>query len=157
MSSVRVRARLDRRAADFDLSLADGEVLAVLGPNGAGKSSLLHLIAGLLRPDDGRIELGGSVVVDTAAGTFVPAHARRVAMLNQQALLFPHMTAEANVAYAPRCRGFPRGQARASARRWLAAVGAAELAGRGGRESGGGGERGDIGGRRVSKKKKERR
>ena len=59
MSSVRVQARLEQRGVDFDLALDDGEVLAVLGPNGAGKSTLLQLIAGLLRPDDGRIELGG--------------------------------------------------------------------------------------------------
>lgn len=130
MSAVRVRARLDHRGADFDLSLADGEVLAVLGPNGAGKSTLLHLVAGLLRPDTGRIEVGATVVTDTASGTFVPAHARRVAMLSQQPLLFPHMTAERNVGYAPRCRGRSRRQARECARRWLEAVGAADLAGR---------------------------
>ena len=49
--------------------LDDGEVLAVLGPNGVGKSTLLLMIAGLLRPDQGRIELGGTVVTDTSTGT----------------------------------------------------------------------------------------
>jgi molybdate transport system ATP-binding protein len=102
MSSVRVRARLERRGVEFDLALDDGEVLAVLGPNGVGKSTLLQMIAGLLRPDHGRIELGGTIVTDTSSGVFVPAHARGVAMLSQQALLFPHMNAAANVAYAPR-------------------------------------------------------
>lgn len=130
MSGLRVQARLDRHGVDVDLSLGHGQVLAVLGPNGAGKSTLLHLIAGLIRPDSGRIELGGAVLTDTAAGTFVPAHARRVAMLNQQALLFPHMTAEGNVAYAPRCAGQSRKAARSTARRWLDAVGATELAAR---------------------------
>ena len=65
MSGVRVPARLEQRDVEFDISLDDGEVLAVLGPNGAGKSTLLLLIAGLLRPDHGRIELGGTVVTDT--------------------------------------------------------------------------------------------
>ncbi|BBZ34757.1 sulfate/molybdate ABC transporter ATP-binding protein [Mycolicibacterium confluentis] len=130
MSSLRVRARLAQRGVDLDMALADGEVLAVLGPNGVGKSTLLMLIAGLLCPDDGRIDLGDTVVTDTAAGTFVPPHARGVAMLSQQAMLFPHMTALANVAYAPRCRGQSRPQARATARRWLDAVGATDLADR---------------------------
>ncbi|MGP4057360.1 sulfate/molybdate ABC transporter ATP-binding protein [Mycobacterium sp. 4D054] len=128
MSRLRVHARLDQRGIDLAMSLDDGEVMAVLGPNGAGKSTLLHLIAGLIRPDAGRIELGAAVVTDTATGTFAPAHARRVAMLNQQALLFPHMTAERNVAYAPRCAGQSRKAAASTARRWLDAVGATELA-----------------------------
>ena len=130
MSSVRVQARLEQRGVQFDLALDDGEVLAVLGPNGVGKSTLLLMIAGLLRPDHGRIELGGTVVTDTSTGVFVPAHARGVAMLSQQALLFPHMSAAANVAYAPRCKGQTRSAARATAHRWLEAVGAAHLADR---------------------------
>jgi molybdate transport system ATP-binding protein len=130
MSSVRVKARLEQRGVEFDLALDDGEVLAVLGPNGVGKSTLLLMIAGLLRPDDGRIELGGVVVTDTSTGVFVPAHARGVAMLSQQALLFPHMSVAANVAYAPRCKGQNRSTARATAQRWLQAVGAEHLADR---------------------------
>ena len=130
MSRVRVRARLEQRDADFDLTVDDGDVLAVLGPNGAGKSTLLQLIAGLLRPDEGRIELGDAVVTDTASGVFVPAHARGVAMLSQQALLFPHLTVAANVAFAPRCQGRSRSEARAIAHRWLEAVDAQEFADR---------------------------
>ncbi len=117
MSSVRVQARLEQRGVQFDLALDDGEVLAVLGPNGVGKSTLLLMIAGLLRPGHGWIELGGAVVTDTRTGVFVPAHARGVAMLSQQALLFPHMSAAANVAYAPRCKGQTRSAARATAQR----------------------------------------
>lgn len=123
-------ACLRQRDVEFDVSLADGEVLAVLGPNGAGKSTLLMIIAGLLRPDTGRIELGGTVLTDTDVGTFVPAHARGVAMLSQQAMLFPHMSVAANVGYAPRCRGVSRDSARTAARHWLDAVGAADLADR---------------------------
>ncbi|MCZ8381158.1 ABC transporter ATP-binding protein [Mycobacterium sp. CPCC 205372] len=130
MSSVRVDARLRGRGVDLDLALGDGEVLAVLGPNGVGKSTLLLMIAGLLRPDDGRIELGGTVVTDTGTGIFVPAHARHVAMLTQRPLLFPHLSVEANVAYGPRCSGQSRSAARATARRWLHAVGATDLADR---------------------------
>lgn len=130
MSDLRLTARVEQRDAVFDLALDDGDVLAVLGPNGAGKSTLLSLIAGLVRPDKGRISLGDNVVTDTSAGVFVAPHARGVAMLAQQALLFPHMTVAANVAYAPRCRGLGRSAARAAAKRWLAAVEAEHLADR---------------------------
>lgn len=130
MSAVTVQAVLRQRNVEFDVELGDGEVLAVLGPNGAGKSTLLQMIAGLLRPDAGRIELGGTVLNDTGAGTFVPPHARGVAMLSQQAMLFPHMSAADNVGYAPRCRGLSRSAARAVTRHWLDAVDAGELADR---------------------------
>ncbi|MCF6388994.1 ATP-binding cassette domain-containing protein [Mycobacterium sp. MBM] len=130
MNGVRVSARLHRRGTDLDVTVADGGVLAVLGPNGAGKSTLLSLIAGLLKPDAGRIAVGATVLTDTDAGTFVPPHARGVAMLSQQAMLFPHMSVAANVGYAPRCRGLSRGAAREAARHWMDTVGVTDLAGR---------------------------
>jgi molybdate transport system ATP-binding protein len=130
VSSLRVQARIDDRGVAFDLTLADGEVLAVLGPNGAGKSTLLLMIAGLLRPDQGRVELGSRVLTDTGSGVFVPAHSRGVAMLSQRAMLFPHMSVAANVAFAPRSKGKRRSEARVIAERWLAAVDAKELADR---------------------------
>ncbi|WP_326547575.1 ATP-binding cassette domain-containing protein [Mycolicibacterium sp. ND9-15] len=130
MSGVLVQAGLAQRGVEFDVALDDGEVLAVLGPNGVGKSTLLLLIAGLLKPDHGRIELGGSVVTDTSTGRFVPAHARGVAMLSQRAMLFPHMNVLANVAYGPRCKGHSRSAARSVAQHWLDAVDAGDLADR---------------------------
>jgi molybdate transport system ATP-binding protein len=130
VSSLRVQANVDDRDVAFDLALADGEVLAVLGPNGAGKSTLLALIAGLLRPDQGRIELGTRVLTDTGSGVFIPAHSRGVAMLSQRAMLFPHMSVAANVAFAPRSKGQRRRQARVIAEHWLAAVDAQDLADR---------------------------
>jgi molybdate transport system ATP-binding protein len=130
VSSLRLQARVEARGVAFDLTLADGEVLAVLGPNGSGKSTLLSLVAGLLRPDQGRVKLGNEVITDTSTGVFVPAHARGVAMLSQQAMLFPHMSVAANVAFAPRSKGKTRSAARAIAARWLAAVDAEDLADR---------------------------
>ncbi|BBX70702.1 sulfate/molybdate ABC transporter ATP-binding protein [Mycolicibacterium psychrotolerans] len=130
MSSVHVAARLRQRAIDVDIAVEDGQVLAVLGPNGVGKSTLLQIVAGLVRPDSGRVQIGDDIVTDTHTGAFVPAHARGVALLAQQAMLFPHLSVGANVAYAPRCRGLSRAAAREQARRWLDAVGASELAGR---------------------------
>ena len=102
---VRVQARLEQRGVEFDLALDDGEVLAVLGPNGVGKSTLLLLIAGPASARPGPDRARRTVVTDTSTGAFVPAHARGVAMLSQQAMLFPHMSAAANVALRPALQG----------------------------------------------------
>jgi molybdate transport system ATP-binding protein len=138
MTRLQLRAVIAERGVDIELSVAAGEVVAMLGPNGAGKSTALHLIAGLVRPDDGVVRLGESVLTDTAAGVFVPANARRVGMLLQDPLLFPHLSVAANVAFAPRSRGQGRRDARRAAEQWLARVDAAELAGRSPRELSGG-------------------
>ena len=130
MSGLSVRVRHRRRGVDVDLDLPDGQVLAVLGPNGAGKSTLLATIAGLLRPDEGRVCLGEAVLTDTAGGVFVPAHARGVGLLAQDALLFPHLSVLSNVAYGPRRAGRRRAAALHIAREWLAAVDAGHLADR---------------------------
>ncbi|WFS11804.1 sulfate/molybdate ABC transporter ATP-binding protein [Rhodococcus aetherivorans] len=128
MTGLRLRARVGSRDVDLAVAVESGRVLAVLGPNGAGKSTLLNVIAGLLQPDDGRIELDGCVLTDTAAGVAVPPHRRGVALLAQQPLLFPHLSVLDNVAFAPRSAGRGRSAARAAALRQLAAVDATELA-----------------------------
>jgi molybdate transport system ATP-binding protein len=109
---------------DVTITATPGEVLAVLGPNGAGKSTLLGVLAGLLSPSAGHVWLGDVDVTD------VPPHRRGVGLLAQQALLFPHLTALANVAFGPRAHGVPRREAEERARTLLAAVDAAQLAGR---------------------------
>jgi molybdate transport system ATP-binding protein len=104
-----------------DLGVADGEVLAVLGPNGAGKSTLLRVLAGLLSPSEGHVTVDGTVWDD--ARTHLPAHRRRLGMVFQDALLFPHLTVGENVAFGLRTRGVHRAQARTAAAGWLARVG----------------------------------
>ena len=128
MSGLRVEAVIEDRDIDVELSVAEGTVTAILGPNGAGKSSLLSVVAGLYRPDRGRVELNGHVLADTAASVLVPPHKRSVALLAQQAMLFPHMDVETNVAFAPRSAGRSRTEAKRAAEHWLAAVDAGELA-----------------------------
>ena len=76
-----------------------GQVTALFGPSGAGKSTTLRIIAGLVRPDSGHIEIGGRVVFDGDTGTMVPVHRRRTGYLTQQFHLFPHLKVGANIAY----------------------------------------------------------
>ncbi|SDO01479.1 ABC transporter ATP-binding protein [Geodermatophilus sp. DSM 45219] len=123
---------------ELGIEVADGEVLAVLGPNGAGKSTLLRVLAGLLPPDDGRVTVGQETWDDVDAGVHVPAHGRRLGMVFQDHLLFPHLSVTDNVAFGLRTRGVRKPAARRAARDWLARVGIAELADRRpGRLSGG--------------------
>ena len=78
---------------DASFEARDG-VTALFGPSGAGKTTVLELIAGLLRPTEGRIELEGRVLVDTATGAWVPPEERSVGYAFQDALLFPHVGSE---------------------------------------------------------------
>ncbi|RFA18219.1 sulfate/molybdate ABC transporter ATP-binding protein [Subtercola boreus] len=116
-------AALPQRRFDVSFTLRHGETLAVLGPNGAGKSTLVNLIAGLLAPASGHAELEGEVLFGPGVST--PPHARNVALLAQDALLFPHLSVLENVAFGPRSSGASRRTARSTARTWLAEVGAA--------------------------------
>ncbi|MEQ3550361.1 ATP-binding cassette domain-containing protein [Pseudonocardia nematodicida] len=120
----------DGFALDLELSVGGGEVVAVLGPNGAGKSTLLGILSGLLRPDRGSLTVGGRTLLDTATGAFVPAHRRGVGLLAQEPLLFPHLSAQANVEFGPRAQGTPRREAQERARRLLDDVGVGALAAR---------------------------
>ena len=129
MTELHLRARVSQRGLDVEFSVAAGEVLAVLGPNGAGKSTTIAVIAGLLRADDAVVRLGDRTLTDTGRGVCVPVHDRRIGVLMQDPLLFPHLTAIANVTFAAR-RHADRSGARLRARRWLAEVGADDLADR---------------------------
>jgi molybdate transport system ATP-binding protein len=138
MTGVQVRAQLRERGVDVEFEVAPGEVVALIGSNGAGKSTVLHTIAGLLRPDSGCVRSGTRVLTDTDSGVFVPAHARRICMLLQDPSLFPHLSVIDNVAFGPRGRRVGRRHARQTAQQWLAQVDATELAGRAPRELSGG-------------------
>lgn len=81
---------------------SDQRVVAVIGDSGAGKTSLLHAIAGLLRPLRGRIEIAGRCLFDSAARIDVPAHRRRIGYVFQDARLFPHLDVRGNLLYGLR-------------------------------------------------------
>lgn len=114
----------------FDVEVAFdveyGETVALLGPNGAGKSTVLQALSGLIVPQDARIELAGNRL--TGGGTAVPTHRRRIGLMGQDPLLFPHLTVLENVAFGPRSQGTPRATAREKAREWLRRLNLADLA-----------------------------
>ena len=98
-----------RRSA-FSLELSEhfrGRVTGVFGPSGAGKTTLLHVMAGLTPADRQRLVVQGDVIEDTASGVARPAHERRVAMVFQDARLFPHMSVQGNLRYGRRSGSMP--------------------------------------------------
>ena len=114
LQSTRPRPRAEGGAPfslDLELSAPPG-ITILFGPSGCGKSTTLAMIAGLARPDAGRIALGDEVWFDASLGIDVPVHLRRVAFVFQSLALFPHMTAAANVAYGME-RGLSAAQKRA--------------------------------------------
>jgi len=110
---------------DVALSCPPG-ITCVMGPSGAGKSTILALLAGLAQPDRGRVALGDVVWLDRGKNVNVPTHERRLAFVFQQLALFPHMTAERNVAYA--LHDLPRRERAQKARSLLERVGVGHLA-----------------------------
>jgi molybdate transport system ATP-binding protein len=90
---------------DAAFTAASGGVTALFGPSGAGKSSIVHALAGLIRPAEGRIVLEGRTVLDTEAGIFVPPEKRRAGLVFQDARLFPHMNVENNLLFGWRRAG----------------------------------------------------
>ncbi|MBS1787881.1 MAG: ATP-binding cassette domain-containing protein [Acidobacteria bacterium] len=86
---------------DVEFVVPDG-VTILFGPSGAGKTTCLRAIAGIVTPDEGCIRLGERVFFDSVAGVNLPMQQRRVGYVFQDYLLFPHLTAEQNVAYGLR-------------------------------------------------------
>jgi molybdate transport system ATP-binding protein len=111
-----------------ELEVAAGSTVALLGPNGAGKSTVLRALAGLVRLSRGRISLAGTVLDDAERGSFRPPEHRRVGLVPQDYLLFPHLTVVENVAFGLRATGSGREDARGRAMDWLDRVGLAASA-----------------------------
>ena len=90
--------------ASVDLTIEQGEALALVGPSGAGKTTVLRVVAGLLRPRAGRVALGDAVWLDVDAGICLDPDRRSVGLVFQEYALFPHLSVERNVAFGGRQR-----------------------------------------------------
>jgi molybdate transport system ATP-binding protein len=101
LSAVEVEARDQLRNIDLDVEFAvgDGSCTAIVGPSGAGKSTVLRIIAGLRRPDPGRVTVDGTTWLDTRRGISLPPEERACGFMFQEYALFPHMSAWRNVAF----------------------------------------------------------
>ena len=101
-----VSKRFDQRVIldGIDLAVARGEMLVLVGPSGSGKSTLLKMVAGIERPDSGRVLLAGRDCTD------LPPHRRAVHTVFQNYALFPHLDVTGNVAFPLRVAGVSRGE-----------------------------------------------
>jgi molybdate transport system ATP-binding protein len=98
MLEVDVNHRLGAFTLDARFT-SEGRVTALFGRSGAGKTSLVNCLAGLIRPDRGRIVVDGHVLFDHRAGVCVPPHRRRIGYVFQEGRLFPHLTVRQNLLY----------------------------------------------------------
>ena len=98
MLSVATRHRLGSFELDASFT-SEGGVTALFGRSGSGKTSMIRIIAGLLRPDEGQVLLNGEVLADSGTRLFLPAHQRRFGYVFQEARLFPHLSVAQNLHY----------------------------------------------------------
>lgn len=96
--SVRAKHQLGTFTLDAGFT-SDGGVTALFGKSGSGKTSLIRIIAGLTKPDHGRIELDGEVLADSESRRFTPGYKRRFGYVFQEARLFPHFSVQQNLDY----------------------------------------------------------
>ncbi|MFZ5789110.1 MAG: molybdenum ABC transporter ATP-binding protein [Pseudomonadota bacterium] len=104
--SLEVALRLRLQSFELAASFSAGPgITALFGRSGAGKTTLVNAIAGLVRPDSGRICVDGRTLFDDAAGIDVACHRRRVGYVFQEGRLFPHLTVRQNLLYGSWFRG----------------------------------------------------
>src|SRR5262245_59891764 len=100
------------RAFALDVEFAAPAGVTILfGPSGSGKTTCLRSVAGIVRHDEGRISLDERIYFDSSSGVDLQIQQRRVGFVFQDYLLFPHLTAEQNVAYGVRAAGRGAGKA----------------------------------------------
>lgn len=100
--TARVITRIGDFSSDAQVACEPGETVALLGPNGAGKSTVLRAIAGLQPIEGGCIRIDHTPVDEPASRTFIPPEHRRIGMVFQDYLLFPHMTVKQNIEFGPK-------------------------------------------------------
>ncbi len=107
MLAVDVEKRLGEFSVGAKFDAPDG-VTALFGPSGAGKTSIISMVAGLIRPDRGRIMCNGMLLFDSAGGVNQPPHRRHIGYVFQDGRLFPHMTVAQNLDYGRKMYRLPR-------------------------------------------------
>jgi molybdate transport system ATP-binding protein len=105
MIEVDIAKRLGSFALEAGFAADEVGIVALYGRSGAGKTSIVNALAGLMRPDRGRIVVAGEVLFDTARGIDVPPERRRVGCVFQEGLLFPHYSVRGNLLYGRRGAG----------------------------------------------------
>ena len=97
-----IEARLQKVLGEFRLDAAfrsNATVTALVGPSGAGKSSLIGMVAGLMRPESGMIEVAGRTIFDSERRIDIPAYRRGIRVVFQESRLFPHLSVRHNLLY----------------------------------------------------------
>jgi molybdate transport system ATP-binding protein len=116
MISLALRKRLHTSRGDMlldaEMEIAAGEMVSLYGQSGSGKTTLLRMLAGLARPDGGRLVVEGEVWYDGAAGIDLPPQRRRVGLVFQDYALFPNMTVRGNLEFALKSGQAGKGKAR---------------------------------------------
>jgi molybdate transport system ATP-binding protein len=98
MIEVDVTHRLGAFTLDTQFA-AGGRVIALFGHSGSGKTALINIIAGLIRPERGRVSIGGTILTDTARNIFLQPHRRKLGTVFQEGRLFPHLSVRQNLLY----------------------------------------------------------
>lgn len=96
---------IEKRLGEFEIKVAfesKGSVTALFGSSGSGKTSVVNMVAGLIKPDRGRIALDDTVLFDSKVRVNVPVHHRRIGYVFQEGRLFPHLSVAANLDYGRR-------------------------------------------------------
>ncbi len=99
---MNLEVSVEKKLGSFEFSAtfqAESRCCGIFGPSGSGKSTLMHLLAGLLTPDDGKIRLNGDILFDSSHRTDIPPEKRRIGVVFQHSHLFPHMTVKQNLLY----------------------------------------------------------
>ena len=101
-----MRVSVKRRQGNFTLEVSftgcPGGVTALFGPSGAGKTSVINMVAGLSRPDQGHVSIGGRVLFDSERGADLPPEKRPLGHVFQEGRLFPHLSVRSNLTYGMR-------------------------------------------------------
>jgi len=127
MIDIKLEKKLTGAGGDIqlqvDCQMQSGEIVGIYGPSGAGKSSILRMLAGLMVPDEGVIEVGGEVWLDTANGINLRPQHRNIGMVFQEYSLFPNMTVQQNLEFT-----LEKGKDKSLLREMLEIIGMQELA-----------------------------